>query len=95
MSWTIDTPVRVGAITVAAIVETELSIRTADPGSMGVGTKRPLLLLLARGNEISAIDMNAHPYEAEEIEYLYPEAIARMRLLLRDLVPEQSEVRSD
>ncbi|MCO4848844.1 MAG: hypothetical protein KC448_12840 [Yoonia sp.] len=44
--------------------------------------KRPLLFLLVRGGEVNAIDMNAHFYEAEEIEYLYPNAIARLTSLL-------------
>jgi len=82
MSWTIDTPVRSGSLTCAAIVETELSVRSAKFGVSGLGMKRPLLFLLVRGGEVNAIDMNAHFYEAEEIEYLYPNAIARLTSLL-------------
>lgn len=85
MSWTIDTPVRTGSLTCAAIVETELSVRPARYGVSGMGIRRPLLFFLVRGDEVNAIDMNGHFYEAEEIEYLYPNAIARLTSILGEI----------
>ena len=50
-----------------------------------MGIRRPLLFFLVRGDEVNAIDMNGHFYEAEEIEYLYPNAIARLTSILGEI----------
>ncbi|MCK8462454.1 hypothetical protein MUY35_01155 [Aliiroseovarius sp. S1339] len=85
MNWAIDPPVRIGRNAVAAIVETRISVRSTSRALVADGEKRPILFLLRLDDATCGIDGSGHVYEAEEIENLYPQAIAHMTALLGKL----------
>ncbi|NNF72410.1 MAG: hypothetical protein HKN02_09490 [Rhodobacteraceae bacterium] len=82
MSWALDPPVRVGPVAFAAIVETELHLKSDRSRLVGVGKKRPLLFLRAEGDTVTAIDINGHSYDADEIDLLYPDATSDLKARL-------------
>ena len=84
MTWSVDPPMQVGRYTCAAIVEVDISVRSATGALSALGEKRPLVLLLLDDGGVRGVDLKGHTYEAEEIEVLYPNAIARMRDHLND-----------
>lgn len=84
MNWGVDTPVRVGPFAFAAIVETRISVHSTGYALAGDGEKRPILFLLLRDEAASGIDIDGRTYETDEIEGLYPRAIAQMKALLRE-----------
>lgn len=79
MSWAIDTPLLVGDVIFTAIAEIKVSAHTSGSTLGGVAEKRPLLFLLVREDDATAVDINGHRYEADEIELLYPGAIDQAR----------------
>ena len=79
MSWGIQEPVKVGDLAFGAIVETEVSVKSAGTLLAAAAQKRPLLIVLMHAHPVSGIEINGHAYEAEEIETLYPEAIEKLR----------------
>ncbi|NNF73406.1 MAG: hypothetical protein HKN02_14580 [Rhodobacteraceae bacterium] len=83
MTWSLDPPVRIGAIACAAIVDVNISVRKAGRGLAGHGAKRPLLFLLLGQDAATGLDVKGKHYDAEEIERLYPEAIAQMSALVK------------
>lgn len=84
MSWTLDTPIRVGDFNFAAIVETQVAVRCTKGVVAAHGEKRATLLLLLRDDEVTGIDLSGRPFEAEEIALLYPKAIEQMYAWLGD-----------
>ena len=84
MNWTIDTPRRIGDLTIAAIVEFKVLIESAGSKLTGTAEKQPLVILRLENNQVTAIDMNGHGYDADEIELLYPTAIAQILSLLEN-----------
>ena len=79
MNWKIDTPIHLGDSVIAVIVECKVSLNLIGPAFAGWVNKRPLLFIQFRGDRISGLDINGHAYEADEIELLYPTAIAQVR----------------
>lgn len=84
MNWAVDIPVRVGPFAFAAIVETRVSAHSTGYALAGDGEKRPILFLLLQEGAARGIDINGQKYETDEIEGLYPRAIAQMKALLRE-----------
>ncbi|WP_299649232.1 hypothetical protein [uncultured Tateyamaria sp.] len=82
MSWTVDMPVQVGDTVIAAIVDFNVSVRAFGSTLSGRAQKEPLLVLQFRAGRISGLDMKGHAYDADEIELLYPTAIAQIRATL-------------
>jgi hypothetical protein len=85
MNWTVDTPVHLGDSVIAAIVEFKISVNAVGPGLAGWAKKTPLLFIQFRGDRISGLDINGHAYEADEIELLYPTAIAQIHAMQHNL----------
>lgn len=79
MKWSVDPPVRVGDCVCAAVVEVEISVRSGLRSLSARGEKRPILFLVERGGAVTGVDVNGHRYDEEEIEVLYPQAIAVLR----------------
>ncbi len=79
MSWSIDPPVRIGDLTLAAIVECRTSARSLCGALIATGEKRPVLILVQRGGEASGFDLNGKAMSAEEISRDYPGAIEGLR----------------
>lgn len=77
MTWSVDPPVRVGALACVAIVEMDLSVRREGTALSAQGEKRPVMFLILKDGTVSGIDVHGHRYDREEIEYLYPDAIAQ------------------
>ena len=84
MSWAVDTPVRSGSYAFAAIVETKIAFRSGTGVMVAGGEKRPLLYLMLCDDLVSGVDPKGHFYAADEIELLYPQAIAQMDAQLGD-----------
>lgn len=84
MNWSVDTPRRIGDLTVAAIVEFQVSVEATGPALTGMAKKRPLVIMQLSKNEVTAVDVNGHSYDADEIELLYPTAIAQVHALLTE-----------
>ena len=84
MTWSIDTPVRIGPYVFAAIAEVRLSLMSAGATAIGTGEKRPVLILLLHNDVVTAIDILGHAYDADEIEELYPSAEAQLNAMLND-----------
>ena len=57
MSWSLDPPVHLPGLTVAAIVETEVSVHGVAGLLAGHGGKRPRLLLLRRDGRVWGLDL--------------------------------------
>ncbi len=83
MNWTVDAPIQIGSIAIAAVVETRITAQSSGEAVFGVGDKRPLLILCAQKGHVGGIDMNDRNYDGEAVETLFPEAISRFRQLLR------------
>lgn len=82
MSWAVDTPVHVGTVAFAAIVETRVSVHAMDRVVAGDGEKRPLMFLLLDGETARGIDLSGRAHTAEDIERRYPGAIVQMTDML-------------
>lgn len=81
MNWSVDTPRCVGDLIIAAIVEFKVSVEAVGPVLTGTAKKQPLVIVQVRNGTVSAVDVNGHGYDADEIELLYPTAIAQVRAL--------------
>lgn len=84
MTWSIENPVRIGRHVFAGIAEVNLSIHSTGSTVTGVGEKRPILILHVDDGEVTAIDIMDHVYVADEIELLYPGAIAQLNTMLQE-----------
>ena len=84
MNWSVDTPRRIGDLTMTAIVEFQVSVEAAGTTLIGTARKRPLVIVQLRNSEVTGFDMKGHNYEADEIELLYPTAIAQLHALLEE-----------
>lgn len=84
MNWMVDKPRRIGERTIAAIVEFSVRVHSDGPLLSGTAKKQPLVILHLKNSEVTGIDINGHGYEADEIELLYPTAIAQVQALMED-----------
>lgn len=81
MSWTLDTPIRVGDFVIVAIVETQISVNSVARVVVGHGEKRPSFFLFLHDDAVHGIDLNGQVFEANEIKRRYPQAIEQMYTL--------------
>lgn len=84
MTWRVDPPFRAGDATCAAIVETDVSARHVRRALVGHGRKAPVLVLVIRSGGVAGFDLDGRGYGADEIEALYPGAIAQATALASD-----------
>jgi len=85
MNWAVETPLRVDQDVFASIVETKTSVHKFGSGVAVDGEKRPVLFLLVRGGEVTAIDTRGKRLAAEDVEALFPNAIRRLFALISEL----------
>ena len=78
MTWSLDPPIRVGKVAVAAIVETETSAHAVINSIVATSCKRPRVVLIAWSDEVEVIDMNGRDLDHGAVETLYPGAISRL-----------------
>lgn len=79
MTWSVDTPRRVGDLTCAAIVECDVGAKEWLLRFYAHGEKRPLMILLLEAGEVRGIGLNGQLLNADEVEREYPGAVARFR----------------
>ena len=79
MTWSVDKPRRVGELTIAAIVDSKVSAKAAGPVLTGTGKKQPLVIVQLQNGTVTAVDLNGQAYDADDIELLYPTALAQVR----------------
>lgn len=87
MNWTIDKPLRIGDLVIAAIVELQVLVEAAGPTFVGTARKKPLVILQIRQDGVTGTDVNGHGYDEEEIELLYPGAISQVRSAIAEMGP--------
>ncbi len=83
MRWIVDTPIHAGPVAFTAISEVEVSGHCAGQLLGVYGEKRPRLIIQCVEDQVCAVDIDGHFYEATEIERLYPEAISQLQELLK------------
>ena len=72
MTVTLDTIVRAGDASVAAVVEQRLRGHRASGALSFHATKRPVAILIRRGGVTLAFDAAGHPLTPEAFDALYP-----------------------
>lgn len=77
MTWSVDTPMRAGSVTLVPIVEIVVSINGGSHSVIGQGRKRPLMFLVFRKDGVTGVDLHGKLHDEAEIERLFPEALAR------------------
>ena len=82
MNWVVDTPARVDGVACVPIVETRVTVSHRGRFIAGHGEKRPVMILVFRGDGVSGFDLGGRMYEAEEIEQRYPQAVSKAAALL-------------
>ena len=78
MSRGVDTPIRAGAFTVAAIFDQQITAKTWGHSIVGRGERRPVLLLFLKDGALSGVDLAGRHYNSDEIERYFPRAAADM-----------------
>lgn len=85
MSWTVDKPLSVGDLIMVPLVEMKVQVEAAGCAFVGSARKNPLLVLQFQQGTVAGIDVKGHNYDVEEIELLYPGAIAQAQTLINDM----------
>lgn len=83
MSWTVETPVRIGTAVFAAISEARTAAQNTDRHIGAWGCKQPVLILECERGRVRGVDLDGVAYSETEIEVLYPGALDQLRALLR------------
>jgi hypothetical protein len=77
MSWSLDKPVRLNRIALVPIVDVVVAAKGDMLHLAAYGAKQPALFLVFRDGEVSGIDLAGHQFDTDELERMYPEAVAR------------------
>ncbi len=84
MSWSVNKPIQIGPYAFAAITEANAQAHSFGPTIVASGEKRPVMLLVAEGAKVRSIDLKGQEHDAKETEKRFPNAIAKMRSMLRE-----------
>lgn len=76
---TLDPPVSVGGVTVAAICLVRLTDWRAGSAIGVAGDKAPVVVLLRQGDAVTALGLDGEVLDPAEVENLCPGALDRMR----------------
>lgn len=81
MSLNLDTPVRAGGITVAALCRTTRTTERQPRYVSFFAEKRPILVLIEVKGEVTARDLDGHAVPLAQVEWLCPGVLRRFRIL--------------
>lgn len=77
MTWSVDTPMQTGRVTLVPIVETVVSVSGTARLVRGHCRKRPVMFLVFRSDGVTGVDLAGRLHDEAEIERRFPEALAR------------------
>ena len=84
MTWTLDTPVRIGPMVFAAIAEVQVSVNMWGGRLVAAGDKRPVLALMVQGDSVMGVGLDGERVPPDEIEARFPDALAQLRAHLAE-----------